>query len=166
MSLGDSLERLLEIWHYLKNYMDVIIEKKKSEDIKKIVRFYCLLNNNIFKLKIRLLEYVINQINRLHKKLQNQEFNIGCLKTEIKLCFESIFKLVCLPEKFETPFKEVIELDWEDASTQSQWFSKDQFLIQNLQNKVHKDFGYLKTIATDKKNFTPYVSYKQHTICN
>ena len=106
------------------------------------------------------MEYVINQINRLHKKLQNQEFNIGCLKTEIKLCFESIFKLVCLPEKFETPFKEVIELDWEDASTQSQWFSKDQFLIQNLQNKVHKDFGYLKTTCSKIKESFVNICYQ------
>ena len=107
-NLGESLERLLTMWPVLKLYMDYITENRKSEDVKKIIRFYFLLNNNVFKLKIRFIEAVINQINILHKKLQNQKFNIGNLGTELKICFESFFKIICLPERFDTSFKEII----------------------------------------------------------
>jgi len=67
-NLGESLERLLTMWPVLKLNMDYIKENRKSEDVKKIIRFYFLLNNNVFKLKIRFIEVVINQ----HKKLQNK----------------------------------------------------------------------------------------------
>jgi len=145
MSLGESLDRLILIWDDLKIYMDYVIENKKNDEVKKIMKFYFLLNNNIFKLKIYLLRVLVNQINILHQKLQTQEFNVGCLSTELKLCFQSIFKLICSPEKFETPFKEIINENWDDENIQSQYFLKGEDFIKNLHHKVHHSFIYLET---------------------
>ena len=143
-SLGGSLERLLVIWEYLKEYMNHIIYLKKGDGIKKIVKLYFQLNNNVFHLKIILLEQTVSKINALYKKFQNNSFNIGCLKTEIKLCFESILKLVCKPEKFDTNFEEILKIKWDDMNTHKSWFLQGEDFINNLINKIDSKYAYLK----------------------
>jgi len=49
----------------------------------------------------------------LSLKLQNHSFNIGILKTEMKICFKNLFKLVGNPDAYEKSFEELIKINWE-----------------------------------------------------
>jgi len=151
-SLGNSLERLVNVWEHLKEFTDYVIAHKKNDDIMKITKFHFQLNNNVFRLKIHLLNNIINKINRLYQKLQNTQFNIGCLRTEIKLCFESIFKLVCKPEKFDTNFEEILLIQWDDAVVQSEWFLFGNEFLNALSNKFDSRFEYLKKFSCAFQN--------------
>jgi len=84
---------MLDIGHSLQFYTDTYIHLKKKKNVKKLTKFNKLLYSKTFEIKIRTLSYIINQLNPLSEKLQSHNFNIGALKTEIKLCFKTLLKL-------------------------------------------------------------------------
>lgn len=165
LSLGQSLERLIIIWESLEDYMDFsLIKGKVAKKVKEKLKFFkeCL-KDPIFKCEILLLNFILNKVNALNVKLQDQNFKIGSLKTEMKLCFESIFELVCEAEKFhETPFSELLKIEWGSSQVREEWFLKEKDFIKKLSFKIHGNFETLTNLETDKK--TKWISNYQNYI--
>ena len=112
LSLGLCIERLLKIWPSLKLYSKDAIKNKtlRKKVLNQLKKIDLQLNNQVFKLKIQMLSYIINQTNKLSTLLQNQSFNLGELRKEMKICFQILFKLICLKEKFDTDFEDFLRL--------------------------------------------------------
>ena len=165
LSLGQSLERLIIIWESLEDYMDFsLIKGKVAKKVKEKLKFFkeCL-KDPIFKCEILLLNFILNKVNALYVKLQDQNFKISSLKTEMKLCFESIFELVCEAEKFhETPFSELLKIEWGSSQVREEWFLKEKDFIKKLSFKIHGNFETLTNLETDKK--TKWISNYQNYI--
>jgi len=157
LSLGQSLERILAIWNSVKSYMKSKVNekkkrKKKNKDFKKLENLNEFLQDEIFELKIKLLHHIISKINSLSQSLQNQSFSLGALKSQMKICFESIFRLLCKREKFDKiAFEEIIKKDWENEATQEDWLMNDEEFILNLQNFVDSIFSKINTVSEEKK---------------
>jgi len=66
LSLGISLDRLIEIWDSLRLYSEQIIEDKNFSDKKNIKEFCKQLKNDCFKLQIKYLCRIMNRINNFN----------------------------------------------------------------------------------------------------
>jgi len=70
--------------------------------------------------------------------------------------FQTIFKLICLGEKFETKIDDLICVDWENQDVQENWLRTDIDFICNLHTQVHSDFNYL--LEEEKENQNDFVN--------
>ena len=144
LSLGQCLQRLLEIWDSIKDYMETSKHKITSKEKSKKKEFLALFNDTTLRLEIELLSNIIEKINKLNVLLQDEKFHISSLKSEIQLCFNNILELVCRPEKFDTlEFKYLQELDWESYDTQQEWFLSNEEFGKKLAYKITYEFGSL-----------------------
>ena len=143
LSLGVSLQRLLEIWPSLQAYIHAFLPKKSKKDVKKLQEFGKLLDAKDFELKLRALSYIINQLNSLSEKLQNHTFNIAILKTEMKLCFKTLLKLFCSSDILDKSLEELINIDWEAVSKKNNHLLGKREFITKLKNYVHPSFEFL-----------------------
>ena len=63
----------------------------------------------------------------------------------MKICFQILFKLIYLKEKFflDTYFEDFLEIDWEKLDNQKLWFVNTNEFINNSIHQVHSDFHKL-----------------------
>jgi len=144
LSLAQCLQRLIDLWGPLINYMNQSPpNKQKQKEANKIKSFKSSLENESFYLKILFLEHVIKKISNVNQQLQSQTLDISKLKIRFKTCFNSILEIVCVPEKFETPFLELITKDWEDTEVQKEYFMKGKDFIQLISELINPKFSKL-----------------------
>jgi len=129
LSMGDSLKRIIEIWGSLSKYFDILvsqenplkIKKKKKKSIEnaksKNKGIQKLLKDQMFYVKIQLMSHIINTLNKYNIRLQNQKSSVSELKKNINECYYSFLELVLTPSHMNMDFKEFLNQDWEDWSS-------------------------------------------------
>ena len=85
---------------------------QNNHEQQKMKRFQSLMENDLLKLKLQFLFFVVNKIKKFSIKFQNQAFNLGVLSLEIEICFRSIFQLVSKPENYETSLNVLVKFNW------------------------------------------------------
>jgi len=111
--------------------------------VKKLKEFRKLLESKTFELKIRTLSYIISQLNTLTEKLQSHTFNIGALKTEMRICFKTLLRLITSSDTSDQSFDELLKIDWALSSNQTQHFLDSKEFIFRLKTHVHPSFDTL-----------------------
>ena len=146
--LGESLERLIEIWPSLVLYMDTMTDKKgvfvskflkdKRNDDNELVsvdynEVSNSLNDELFQLEIRFLYLIIKNINVANQRFQTKALEISCLKYYIQECYSSILSLIVKREALN--FQDLVkytEINWTNEENHHIWFFENSSWIQNL----------------------------------
>ena len=138
LSLGQSLDRMLLIWDDLKEYMKKK-PKLKSKDFRepKFEEFFNLLDDDTFKMKIRIWNSIVGKINAVNTRFQSQQMEIQDLKLEIHNCIWEIARLFIANQHLPQQIVEFNSNDWnpDNNSTTSKYNSSQQF--------IHNLFTYL-----------------------
>ena len=140
LSLGNSLERVIQLWKYLIIYMEENIAKENKKlnknkqlghlDFKKI---YNLLTNEAFTKKIEFLHFIISKINKCNINLQNKTLPIHELKMWMITCYTQILALLIKPEKIGmNDLKIILQQNWNKPEVQKDWFMLPQDFTFNL----------------------------------
>jgi len=99
LSLGISLERLVEIWESLKIYTSSKSDFRDKEEQDQLSSFSSFLTNDLFKFNIKYLAYVIGKVNYFNEIFQDQKLSIEKLKENISVCYRTMLRLVIPSEK-------------------------------------------------------------------
>jgi len=104
LSLGESLERLLEIWTSLIEYMKTVKDDSGSKNFNKAD---CLshLESDSFYLQILFLTKIINRINRTNIIFQSSSLEIQYLKLEMLALLQWIGKPISFLKKYQKTFQ-------------------------------------------------------------
>jgi len=109
LSLGESLQRLIEIWDDLLEYMNFQDESPKYEKNKaQYKEFAKLLENQTFRWKIRALYAIISRLNIYNKEFQTSTREIQDLKLKTRECV--IFLVIFFFDMNMSPRKQRILL--------------------------------------------------------
>ena len=154
LSLGDCLDRLLQIWGSLTDYFGVLCSNKKGktkkkeksksnvnkETIQKIKSsdLNTLLNDQIFHLKILLLDYIVSSLNRYNIKFQSQTMSISELKKNMYESYFSILEIALKPSQADYNLNHFLDQDWEDSDVQNEKFLSSSEFINSLSNLSSK----------------------------
>ena len=124
LSLGISLDRLLEIWESLGLYMKESLQAKNTKEVqKKLKRFESQLRNDCFHLQLKFLAYIINKTNYFNEIFQNQSLPIEKLKETLTTSYKTILRLVVPLEKISNDnICKFLTFDWKDEKIQEEWF--------------------------------------------
>jgi len=141
LSLSNSLTRLLQIWDSLKLYMTNIMPQNNHVQ-QKMKGFQSLMENDLLKLKLQFLSFVVNKINEFSIKLQNQAFNLEVLSLEMEICFRSIFQLVSKPENYETSLNELVKFNWLNQEIRRENFMDEESFTKTLITLISLLFDY------------------------
>ena len=131
LSLGTSLERVIEIWSSLAEYMDCVEnEKTLSLDDFDFKKFKGLFEDQAFYLQIVFLSTIMNKMNEINMKFQSPTMEIHKLKSKLNEVFQWVCKLIIIPEKIPKDLTELMNVNWTNKSIQEEWFMKsDDFLV-------------------------------------
>ena len=123
-----------------------------------------MLQDKTLRLEIELLNNIIEKINKFNTHMQNKKFCLYQLKTEMRVCFNSILELVCKPEKFGVfDFKTLQDFDWESINIQQEWFLNNEEFLEKIAYKIHYEFKILLNKDPDEaeklaENYKKYIA--------
>ena len=179
LSLGESLERLLEIWDSLKIYMDEYICKEKhkeepepepeeNEDNNKETEFKMdvpkmseLLKDRIFHLKVKMLNHIIGKVNASNIILQSHDLRIEKMKMELNICYRRIINFTLKPEQNATKVCDMILLKWNQTKVQEEWFMSVNEFIKSLKCLADEEtFKLLEEMSIESKEAFAKPFYK------
>ena len=154
LSLGISLDRLIEIWDSLKLYCDNIVQDKIFSEKKRVKQFCKLLKDSCFKLQIKYLCCIVNRVNSFNVILQGHSLPIERLKETIDMCYKTILRLIIAPEKINSSNLEgFTEINREGVENENLWILKDEEFTQ-LTSEIN-GFSELNQLKQeDKKKFS------------
>ena len=179
LSLGESLERLIEIWPSLVLYMDTMTDKKgvfvskflkdKRNDDNELVsvdynEVSNSLNDELFQLEIRFLYLIIKNINVANQRFQTKALEISCLKYYIQECYSSILSLIVKREALN--FQDLVkytEINWTNEENHHIWFFENSSWIQNLLQTQPLLLARLANLTIEQQNqfcslFKPFLA--------
>jgi len=146
LSLGQSIERLINIWESLIEYMKKepsFAGVKKSKYKKLLLQ----LEDKQFKLQIILFAGIVKQINETNIEFQNQHMEIGNLKTELFKCLKGLLGLYvsndCVPKELGQ-FAEPI---WQDINNYKEKFLPPKKFIETLALDLDMRLKGLETLS-------------------
>jgi len=153
LSLGLSLERLLQIWPSLTEYMKII---KEDQGLSAKDRKYYLehLEDRFFFLQILSLSKIVNRINESNTLFQSQTLEIQHLKHESSQLLRWIARLVIPPEKIPKEITEVFNIQLNTENSEKEWFMEEQKFISNVIEKIDvrfEEFLKLDIITAEQK---------------
>jgi len=153
LSLGISLDRLLEIWESLGLYMKESLQAKNTKEVqKKLKRFESQLRNDCFHLQLKFLAYIINKTNYFNEIFQNQSLPIEKLKETLTTSYKTILRLVVPLEKISNDnICKFLTFDWKDEKIQEEWFVNDVNFIE-ASSKLAGLTDLKKLNSSDQKN--------------
>jgi len=109
LSMGESLKRILEIWDSLSKYMaqkpSFGVSDQKYEDFVK------LLESKSFKAKIQVLASIVNKLNQINIRFQDQTLEIQHIKLEIQRFIKFLCNLY-MKNEFHPDFNQFDEQKW------------------------------------------------------
>ena len=151
LSIGESLGRILEIWDSLLDYFKVLNSREKpakktrktrqqlkinqskenSLNLKKVKSKEILkyLVDKEFHMKILLLSYITNLLNKYNIKFQDQTLSVSEIKKNLSECYFSFLELVLDPNVSDLGLTDSLKQDWEDVDTQEELFFKSKEFI-------------------------------------
>ena len=137
LSLGFSLRRILQIWDSLIQYMKAE-PKFFGVKLKTYGYFIKLLEDKVFQLQITCLANIIDKINGVNIRFQDQRMEIQNLKYEMNKFLREIMDLYIIPTEIPDDTRDLREKEWQDMEIQKKNFSKtDDFL-----SKVSLELDY------------------------
>jgi len=150
LSLGTCLRRIIEIWESLVLYMRA--KPKFTGVLSSTYEYFTeLLENKVFRLKIICLANLIEKINIMNIKFQNQHMEIQNLKQEINKCLFGILDLYIIPEAIPSNLFNLYELGWIDSEVQKKHFIKHEEFISKLITEVDNSLGELKELTLEER---------------
>ena len=179
LSLGESLERLIEIWPSLILYMNTMTEKKgvfiskflkeKRNDDNELTtvnyeKIANLLNNELFQLEIRFLYLIIKSINIANQRFQSKALEISCLKYYINECYASILSFAVKSESLNfQDLQKYTKINWINQENHIIWFFENPKMIQNLLQIQPLFLARLTILTQDQQDqfcslFKPYLA--------
>ena len=162
LSLGQSLDRLIEIWDSLIVYMNskpkyVGVQDKVYED------FIESLQNPIFRLYIKFFTKVINKMNHTNIIFQNQTLEIQDLKLEIHKFLKEFAKIFLDPKSVPKNIIELKEEQWEDLEAYTPKLLSPEDFITNIITDLDYQLIDLESLSTEEKKtfadtFQPFMT--------
>jgi len=150
LSLGSSLDRILEIWESLKKYMEL---KPKSSSLKKFnsEKYLKLMLNPIFKLKLTFLNAVFKRINLSNIKLQAQTLEIHELYCEMNNCVKGLAEILLNYNLIPQNLRELADLPWDKENFESEFMREDADFIKQLGLELDKSLFNIHTVTGNQK---------------
>ena len=156
LSMGNSVERMLEIWDSLIKYLET---KPKSSGLKKFDhnKYKTLLEDKSFKLKIVFLSSVLKTINQTNIAYQSQNLEIQELYRLMKNCVEMMLDIILVQEKIPQDFNDLNLIPWKDDSIKEYILDDNEF-IKRMGRELHNDLLFIETI-TDQSKKTEVINF-------
>jgi len=131
LSLGGSLNRMLEIWESLIKYMET---KPKSSSLKqfKSEKHLKLLLTPSFKLKMIFLNAILNRINLSSVKFQAQNLEIQEVYSEMNSCVRELTEVILIFNLIPQNLNEISDLPWEHEDFQTEYMREDEDFIKQM----------------------------------
>ena len=111
LSLGISLQRLLQIWPSLVKYMENPPLLVNENHKKKLLTY---LKDNNFKLRVMFISKVLDKINRTNIEFQRQNLEIDQLPILINKIVKEIADLIIQASKVPNNLSELNDSEWND----------------------------------------------------
>jgi len=151
LSIGESLNRLLLIWHSLIDYMRKRppfpgMKKEKYDEFTK------LLENKEFKLQIIFMNKVIGKLNETSIKFQNQTSEIQNLKLEISRCLRDLAKLYVHHHQIPKNVIEFSEKYWTNSIEQQDKFLSPRDFIISISENLDSRLREIEKLSEDQQN--------------
>jgi len=150
LSLGQSLERVLEIWDSLVCYMRL---RPKFQGVTKAQydKFISLLEDNKFKMKIIFVTAIFKKLNEANILFQNQQLEIQNLLLGTQLLIKEFARLILKSEEIPKDIKSFKDKQWEEIENYSSKFINHQEFISILITDLDKDLFQLENLSEDEK---------------
>lgn len=179
LSLGSSLERLLEIWTSLTLYMNTMTGKKglsisqslgeKRNDDNEMTsvnyeHISNLLADKLFHYEITFLSLVIKIINIANQRFQTKSLEISSLKYYIQECYTSILSLIVKHDKLDFQnLRQYTTLNWMNEENHQIWFYENSRWMQHLIQSQPLLFDKLNLLTIEQQNdfcslFKPFLA--------
>ena len=161
LSLGNSLQRLINIWESLVLYTECLNKEKpkmrpKSYDNQlqaldsKVMN--SLLRDPAFYAKIVYIYSMIKEINNTNERLQGHSLSITTLKPKVMECYNFLLSMIVRPEKLDFSTREFISINWNDVTLRNEWFLDSEDLFNYLLNEFSlQSFKVLKVLSPKQK---------------
>ena len=163
LSMGESLKRIFEIWDSLSKCMACKpcfgVSTSKYDD------FIELLESKKFKTEIQVLTAIINKLNLINIRFQEQTLEIQHIKLEIQRFIKFLCNLY-MKSKFHPDFNKFNKEDWNSWKNQSieeeSFLSSDEFL-SNLVTDLDFTLNNVKLLDLDDQEnlaiiFQPFLA--------
>ena len=150
LSLGQSLDRLMEIWNSLITYMKakpkyVGVQEKIYDDFLKS------LQNSAFRLHMKFLTRIINKLNHLNIIFQHQALEIQHLKLEIHKFLKEFALLFLNSKSFPTNIIELKEEEWQDSNAYTTMLLSPEDFIMNIVLDLDHQLVDLESFSSEEK---------------
>ena len=163
MSLGQVLERLIEIWESLITYFD-LLEEKKNQNVRKkrlnkgnlgeittensqrkftTKEIKELLEDESFYLQVLLLSKIIRIANNYNIKFQDQQMSIAKLKIYCNEVYDALSELVFNSEMHQMDKVNILSQDFQDWNVHDKYFMKPQEFVWNITELFSEKFKSL-----------------------
>jgi len=155
--LGQSIQRLLQLWDSLKDYMSENFQsekeksKKTQENSTKGKRkeakekelealdygtFLKLFSDEFFKMQIVFLNEIIARINASNAILQTKGLSIHELKQQTSLCYLRIAELIIKPNQFNFDASKIITQDLDNIKVREKVVMDQDEFIEAISNEM------------------------------
>ena len=154
LSLGISLDRLMEIWDSLKLYSFSKLDLRGKEEKEQIEFFRSILSNDLFKIQIQFLAYIVGRVNYFNEVFQNQKLTIEKLKETLQICYRTILRMAIPSEKVTNKnVPELLKLNWEEDKFRKRWFASELEFIE-IASRINGLEKCKDLKAPDKQKFS------------
>ena len=155
LSMGMSLKRLTKIWESVTEYMkrkpQAIVNKKKVN----YDYFIKLLEDKLFYFKIIALTGIIDKLNAMNIKFQNQKMEIQNFKKEILRTLQDFINLLIIPSAVPSDITRLDRKEWVDIEDQKKHFLPMKDFLSKLVLEVDPHLeAVLEFSEAKKKKFT------------
>jgi len=162
LSLGQSLERILEIWESLVCYMKL---KPKFQGVTnaQYEEFISLLENKTFKLKIVFITGIFGKFNEMNILFQSQNLEIQNLLTGMQHMIKEFARLIIRTNYIPKDVKAFKEEEWDNLENYSSKFLSHHEFISVLITDVDKNLLPLESLDEEEKlkfanDFQPFIA--------
>ena len=139
LTLGQALERIIDIWPSLTIYMEEMEKKESIKPEKNNSLDYSshkkLFNDQLFKSKVIVFSHIVSILNSSNEKLQTKNLEIQHLKGQITLCIEALARLIVRPEKLYSGLEVLSKVEWKKPEVQKEWFVDNPVFLSYLSEK-------------------------------
>lgn len=149
LSLGFSLSRILQIWESLTLYME---NKPKGSALKKFdnEKYFNLLKDPMFKLKIIFFNAVVKRINNTSIRYQSQKLEIQELYNEMKSCIRDLAEIITSAQNIPDDLSKIPNLDWDAEGFVREDSDLIQKMIQELDAELYRSNELAETTIKEK----------------
>ena len=151
LNLGESLDRLIEMWDSLIEYMKAKPKWLGAKE-KTFEDFSTILGNDLFKLHIKFFAKIINNLNQLDIQFQSRTLENQSLKLETHKSLKEFSLIFLNSTSVPVNVEEFKSEEWEDTTTYGDKFLTPEDFGSNIISDLDHGLTSFNSLSLQTKN--------------